>query len=173
MHEYDDSDDFDDLPDKPSKSARKRAMQHLQDLGQRIGALKPEQIASLALPERLNQAMAELKRLKAREAIRRHLQYIGKLMRETDAEALEARVNALTASGALEKTRFKNAERWRDRFIEQGFSGEALQAFHTQYPEVDADLLKQHVDEAWDDHQKGMNRGKSKLLFRFLYDQLA
>ena len=37
-------------------------------------------------------------------------------MRETDAEELETRVNALTASGVLEKTRFKSAERWRDRF---------------------------------------------------------
>lgn len=154
MHDIDEPDDFDDLPDKPSKSARKRAMQHLQDLGQRIGALKPEQIASLELPDRLAQAMTELKRLKAREAIRRHLQYIGKLMRETDAEELEARVNALTASGVLEKTRFKSAERWRDRFVQDGLSGESVLAFCSQYPDIDPDTLKQHVSEAWEDHQR-------------------
>ncbi|MBM3378658.1 MAG: DUF615 domain-containing protein [Betaproteobacteria bacterium] len=80
-------------PVKPSKTFRKAAMHALQDLGARIVELREEQIRRLGLPERLSDAILACQHIRQREARRRQLQLIGKLMRGIDptpvAEALQ------------------------------------------------------------------------------------
>jgi ribosome-associated protein len=48
------------------------------------------------LPERLREQIELARRITAREGLRRQLQYIGRLMRTADAEAIRARLAALT-----------------------------------------------------------------------------
>jgi len=43
--------------EKPSKTQRKRAMHELQELGERLIGLNPEQLAAIALPENLHEAV--------------------------------------------------------------------------------------------------------------------
>ncbi len=74
----------------PSRSARKRASDELQALGEQVAALPAGTIASLPLPERFADAFAEAKRLKSFGARRRQAQYLGKLMRRLDPDALVA-----------------------------------------------------------------------------------
>src|SRR5262245_20818575 len=72
------------------RSARKRASHELTRLGEELVSLRPEQVAALALPERLEDAVAEARRLTSFGAKRRQVQFIGKLMRQLDETALAA-----------------------------------------------------------------------------------
>lgn len=64
----------------PSKTALKKQMHALQALGTRIVALTPDQTATLALPERLLDAIALARTIRAHEGLRRQMQYIGRLL---------------------------------------------------------------------------------------------
>jgi ribosome-associated protein len=72
------------------RSARKRASHELTRLGEELLTLRPEQLAALALPERLEDAVAEARRLTSFGAKRRQTQFIGKLMRQLDEAELAA-----------------------------------------------------------------------------------
>jgi ribosome-associated protein len=61
-------------------------------------ALRPEHIAALALPERLEEAIAEARRLTNFGAKRRQTLFIGKLMRTLDEELVAAIRKALQAA---------------------------------------------------------------------------
>jgi ribosome-associated protein len=79
----------------PSRTARKNTSEELQRLGEQLVLLRPARLAALTLPERLQEALAEAKRLTNFGAQRRQGQYIGKLMRQLDPESLEAIRKAL------------------------------------------------------------------------------
>ncbi|MEE4381871.1 MAG: ribosome biogenesis factor YjgA, partial [Pseudomonadales bacterium] len=96
MHDPDES--ADDRP--PSKSARKREMHALRDLGARIAELPAARRDGLPVSEALRRALAEYDRLRAREARRRHLSYLGRLLRTEDVDALTAALARLDASSA-------------------------------------------------------------------------
>ena len=72
------------------RSARKRASHELTALGEELAALRPEQVAALALPEQLEDAITEARRLTSFGAKRRQSQFIGKLMRKLDDDTVAA-----------------------------------------------------------------------------------
>jgi ribosome-associated protein len=84
-----------DADDAPSRSARKRASHELTKLGEELVALRPSRFATLALPDLLQEAVVEARRLKSFGAQRRQAQFIGKLMRKLDEESLAALRKAL------------------------------------------------------------------------------
>jgi ribosome-associated protein len=77
------------------RSARKRASHELTRLGEELTALRPDQLAALALPDRLEEAVAEARRLTSFGAKRRQTQFIGKLMRTLDEDSVAAIRKAL------------------------------------------------------------------------------
>jgi ribosome-associated protein len=72
------------------RSARKRASHELTQLGEQLIALRPDQLSALALPERLEEAVVEARRLTSFGAKRRQTLFIGKLMRKLDEDAVAA-----------------------------------------------------------------------------------
>src|SRR4051812_9774639 len=78
----------DDVLPAPSKTKRKHEMQALQDLGAELCELDAKRLASLGLPERLVDAITLARSITRHEAKRRQMQYIGRLMRDIDAEPL-------------------------------------------------------------------------------------
>jgi ribosome-associated protein len=95
--EADDVDEATELgtDEAPSRSARKRASHELTKLGEELVALRPSRFATLVLPELLQEAVVEARRLKSFGAQRRQAQFIGKLMRKLDEESLAALRKAL------------------------------------------------------------------------------
>ena len=77
------------------RSARKRASHELTRLGELLLTLRAEKVAGLALPEWLEDALAEARRLTSFGAKRRQMQFIGKLMRKLDEESVAAIRKAL------------------------------------------------------------------------------
>lgn len=78
------------------RSARKRASHELTRLGEELLKLRPDQFAALELPERLEEAVAEARRLTSFGAKRRQMLFIGKLMRQLDEAAVAAVRSAVT-----------------------------------------------------------------------------
>ena len=89
-------------PRPPSKSQRKRDAHAAQKLGERLVAMRGQDLADLPLSEPLRDAIAEARRITSRGALSRQYQYIGKLMRGSDLAAIEA---ALTQREEAQKAR--------------------------------------------------------------------
>ncbi|MBS3804588.1 MAG: DUF615 domain-containing protein [Oleiphilaceae bacterium] len=154
-----------DLP--ISKSQRKRDMHALQDLGKHLTELRPDQLASLPMSETLRRAIDESRRIKQNEARRRHLQYLGKIIRnEEQLDELIREVEAANAGSDEHTRRLHLAEHWRDRLIAEGDS--AVGAFMAYCPETDIQHLRNLVRNASREAQKGAGVTHSRKLFRYL-----
>jgi ribosome-associated protein len=84
-----------DPGERPSKTRLKQQMHELQRLGERLAALTPAQLARVELPEALREQIELARRITAREGLRRQLQYVGRLMRTVDADAIRASLAAM------------------------------------------------------------------------------
>jgi ribosome-associated protein len=86
----------------PSRSAQKKASNSLRDLGGQLIAAPKARLVGLPLPEPLEDAIAEARRIKSFGAKRRQTQLVGKLMRQLDDETLDAIRAALARPGGVE-----------------------------------------------------------------------
>jgi ribosome-associated protein len=91
-----------DEAERPSRSARKRHAEAMQRLGERLLALKPQQLQRLDLPPTLLESILETQALRSRSAHARARQYIGRLMRAIDPLPIE---RALAAHAPGQRTR--------------------------------------------------------------------
>jgi len=137
-------DDFED--DGLSKTELKKAMERLQALGERLGELSTARLKKMPISETLFVALEELKRLKAHEAVRRHKQYIGKLMRNENEEAILNVLNPL-ANPMLNRQMDMLAE----RLLTQG--DPAINDAVRRYPAAERHTLRQHVRAALKEQQ--------------------
>lgn len=153
--------------DGPSKSQLKRDMQALQDLGERMLELSNDQLDTLPIGGTLRAAIEESRRIRQNEARRRHLQYIGKVIRqEDDPEGLSRQIDAFY-SGSEEHTRRHHlAERWRDRMIAEG--DDAVGEFLDYCTTADVQHLRNLARNARRDAGKEQATGQSRKLFRYL-----
>jgi len=124
----------------PSKSQRKREMHALQQLGNRLAELSAKHLSQLPLTPKLQEALSDMGRIRQREARRRQLQYIGKLMRDIDQEALEHALNALGQQSQASLRANQLAEDWRERLLVEPKS---LQEFIDTYPATEIQTLRQ------------------------------
>jgi ribosome-associated protein len=119
--------------DEPSRTELKRESDELQKLGESLLTLRADLMAKVDLPEKLVEAVAEAKRITNFEGKRRQMQFIGKLMRKLDEDAVEAVRAALleqSQGSAQETLQLHLAEQWRDRLIKDDDAcGEWLQSF--------------------------------------------
>lgn len=123
---------------KPSKSARKREHHALQALGEALIDLPEEKLRNIPLDDTLFDAVVAAGSMKSRGALRRQRQLIGKLMRDVDADAVRAALEAATADSRQSKAVFKRAEQWRDFLITGDHS--ALEEFLAKHPSAEAEL---------------------------------
>lgn len=158
----------DDFSEEKSKSQVKRELHALQELGERLTTLKPEQLNLLPLTDALRRALLDAPKHSAHIARKRHIQYIGKLMRDQDVDAIHALFDQLDASTRQYNERFHALERWRDRLIEGG--DEALEAFVSAYPETDRQHLRGLIRHA--QHEAAHNKAPTaaRKIFKYIRD---
>ena len=101
----------------PSRSAKKRQSLALQNLGEELTRLAPAELRDFDLPPDLLEALALYARIRDHEGRRRQMQYIGRLMRETDAERLRAARAARREAVSADTARFHLVEQWRERLL--------------------------------------------------------
>ena len=128
-----------------SKTRRKRQMRELQDVGAALVKLSPEVIQRLQLPEALREAVLECKRFTKHEAIRRQMQYIGRIMRALDTVPIMEQVAALDAPTRRQAALFHLAERWRKDLVADP---QAVALFVREFPEADPHRLRELIARA-------------------------
>lgn len=158
--------EFED-PDYVSKSQRKRDVEALQDMGAALVKLSTDRVKKLDLPENLRTAVLECQRITSHGALRRQMQYIGKLMRGLDAEPIAEQLAEVRGESNIAKARFHGLERWRTRLLEDD---DALTEWLTAHPASDAQQLRQLIRNARKEAELGKPPKSSRELFRLLRD---
>jgi ribosome-associated protein len=153
--------------EKPSKTERKRVMHELQALGERLIGLNSEQLAAIALPENLLEAVEQARRITKHEARRRQLQYIGRLMRAVDPEPIREKLKIWDGVSTEETARVHRIERWREKLLEDESGLGALVQVH---PGIDTRLLRALVRNAREERNSGRPPRAYRELFRALRD---
>src|SRR5262249_55931118 len=128
-----------------SKTQRKRAMHALQQLGEALVGLSSARLQALALPDKLFEAVSEAQRLTQREARRRQLQFMGRLMGGVDPGPIEAQLARWREPGNADKARVAAAERWRERLLDEVG---ALDRLCEQVPRADRPRLETLIARA-------------------------
>lgn len=155
-----------------SKTKLKAEADAQQAIGRRLIDLPKDKLHKLDLPENLFDAVTEAKRLTANGAIRRQLQFIGRLMREIDSEPIVDQLARWDGKHNEENARFHTLERWRDRLINQSISSDnsALQEFVTLYPHAEIQQLRNLSRNAQKELVGNKPPKSSRELFKLLRD---
>lgn len=133
---------------EPSRTELKKESTELQKLGEDLLTLRSDLFARLELPESLVSALEDVRKISNFEGRRRQMQYVGKLMRHLEPDALQSVRDALEEqrSGSAQQTlALHAAEKWRDDLIA---SDEAVHVWMEQHPETDAQQLRALVRQA-------------------------
>jgi ribosome-associated protein len=158
-----------DSDDRPSKTERKRQMHALQTLGEQLVELSDDQFARLDLPDELREAVDFAHRVTSHEARRRHMQYLGKLMRRADADAIRAALERVTGESRAAVSLMHRAEAWRDRLLDDD---EALTAFIAEHPDAEAQWLRSAIRAARRERQLQQPPKHTRELYRRLFSHL-
>ncbi|MDX1466866.1 MAG: ribosome biogenesis factor YjgA [Halomonas sp.] len=160
--------DLSPADERPSKSQLKREMQSLQRLGEQIIAMSDAQRARFPLSDDLLAAVEETGRIKAREARRRHMQYVGKLMRGEDLDGIQAVFDEIENEKLRRDHAFHRLETWRDRLIDEG--DDAVEAFVVEFPDVERQALRQLIRNARRERDQGKPPTNARRLFKLIRD---
>ncbi|WP_296056851.1 ribosome biogenesis factor YjgA [uncultured Amphritea sp.] len=153
-----------------SKTQRKREMEELQALGARLPELNKEQLAKVPMSDILRAAVEEAQRLQPRcEAIRRQLQYIGRLMRAEDADEIQTAIDRFEAGKQAHLQVFHKLERWRDRLI-LGDNTD-LEAYLEEDSGADIQHLRQLIRNAKKEASLDKPPATSRKLFKYLRER--
>ena len=155
----------DRLSERQSKTRRKQEMTALQGLGEALLSVGAARRAELDLPERLRDALDAAQRITQREARRRQLQFIGRLMRGIDAAPIRARLAQWADAPNAEKAHLHAIERWRERLLSE--TG-ALEALCAQHPAVERPRLAFLVETIHMERAQGKPPRAYRELFRTL-----
>lgn len=150
-----------------SKSERKRDAKRLQKIGLKLTALNAQQLSQIPLTNDLTKALADYQRISSNEAKRRQLQFIGKLMRGTEAEAIEQALALVEGTSAQARYLMHQLETWRDRLLHDD---SALTDYLHEHPTTDRQLLRHHINKARTANGAKHQRSAARELFRFLRD---
>lgn len=158
-----------DLNEPVSKSELKRQMHQLQTLGEALTQLKEDVLKQLPISEKLFDAIGTTHSIKKHEAKRRHMQFIGKLMRKEDEETIK-QINAIIHDeNKLHRKRNDHhhlIEQWRDDILRDGAT--AIERFISDYPHAERQWLQQIVRQH--NHEQAQN--KSPAASRKLFDYI-
>ncbi len=139
-------DQTEDQDELVSKSQAKREDAEMQALGARLVQLSKVQINGLPVSESLCDALLEYKRIRSREAQRRHIKRVGRLLRDHDVSQVALALDRIDPSSSLSMHATRNAQRWCDRLLADGKP--ALTALVDEYPQLPVQNLRQILRKA-------------------------
>ncbi|NJB67575.1 ribosome-associated protein [Desulfobaculum xiamenense] len=159
-------DEFEE-PERKSKSQKKREMIALQEMGERLCSMPPDTVRRLPIPKPLIEAALAYKDVRSHEARRRHMQYMGRLMREaSDLEAITEALEGFQTVQQADNRHFQKLEKWRDALI----SGDAdmIETIVAEHPAADRQRLRQLARNAAREAEGNKPPKSARLLFRYL-----
>jgi ribosome-associated protein len=167
VYKYDDINPDDYIK---SKSQVKRDMHALQALGERIVDMNEKQLANIPLSEAMLDAIYIARKMPPKEARRRQIQFIGRLMREGDHEAIQAAVDKMQNRSDQHIHRQHQVERYRDLLIDNDKN--AFQQLVTAYPGIDVQHLRQLIRSAQKEKEENKPAASARKLFAYIREQM-
>ncbi|WP_287032290.1 ribosome biogenesis factor YjgA [Methylophilus sp.] len=157
------SETFDDS--QPSKTRLKAEADAAQDIGRKLVELPKDKLKKLQLEESLMDAITEAKRITSNGAIRRQMQYIGRLMRETDLAPIVEQLEKWEGKHQEENAHFHHMERWRSRLLEET---KAIELFLAEFPQTNVQQMRTLIRNAQKEHAAGKPPKSSRELFKMI-----
>lgn len=165
MIQYDEYDDEEEYSG-PSRSQKKREMTALQKAAEKIVALGPELVRKSGLNDKFIDAVLEAQNIKKHEAKRRQIQYLGKIMRELDAEPILRFIENVELGNKDDAKKFHQLEKWRDSLVAGNF--ELIDDLAEKYPLIDRQRILQLARNAKKEISSGKPPKSSRALFKAL-----
>jgi len=159
-----------DLDQGPTNSELKRLMTERQKLAEVLAALSSDALKTIPMDEAIKASIAETNKIKSFEAIRRHKQYLGKLMRFLDEEELDAiqkRLDAIQGVSKAETAKLHYLESYRDRLIA---NDETFTKMIEQYPNMDIQNMRTLIRNARKEKEANKPPKAYREIFRVLKD---
>ena len=165
---YDKDSDEEDFG--PSRTQIKREAEALQKMGLELVELGDKFLAQIGLEGALADAVYQARGMKHREGRRRQLQFIGKLMRSADHEAISEKLVKVKNIGRQHSHIQQQTESWLERLVEEGNS--ALQEFIQTYSVTDAQHLRQLLRNTQKEKKFNKVSTNSDKLFHYIRELL-
>lgn len=154
----------DDFP--PSKSQLKRDAHEIKELGEAMINLSKADLAKIPLPEDILDAIRVAQKIPKRGALKRQIQLIGKLLRQTEIEPIRLAYHRVVNHYQEDVEQHHALEKWRDRLLDEG--DKALTELLNQYPAIDRQHIRQLVRSTQKEKQNNKPPKSSRELFRYL-----
>ncbi len=148
-----------------SKTQIKNEMSDRQALGMQLTKLAPDTLKKIGLSEELLEAVLFYKKITANGALKRQAQFIGRLMRDTDPEPIQAYLNKLKGDNAEHNAAMQRLELLRERLVE---SDDALTELISNKPELPISELRTLIRNA----RREKEQNKPPKAFRELFQLL-
>jgi ribosome-associated protein len=155
-----------DEPGIVSKSQRKREAQELKSLAGKLIGLSKARLMQVPLEGAVREAVEEARQIRSHVARKRQLQFIAKLLRQTDATEIFESIEAFNTEARQLTARQHRSETWRDFLLESGdvALGQLLEKRH----DADAQSIRQLLRNAQREVQLGKPPASLRALFRLL-----
>ncbi|MCG6200347.1 ribosome biogenesis factor YjgA [Psychromonas antarctica] len=155
------------IEDEISKSQIKREAEALKLIGRRLLELNSKQLAKVPGSELLFNAIAVAHKIAGKhEALRRQIQYIGKVLRNEEVELITAALDKLSNKHQQLTHASQKLELTRDMLIEQG--DPKINELITQFPQLERQKIRQLVRQANKEQKQEKPAKAAKELFAYL-----
>lgn len=155
-----------DREEGKSKTQIKKEMQTLQELGEELVSLSAANRAKLPLDAELLDALQLADKLsKKHEALRRHIQFIGRLMRTRELEPIQRSLAIIRNTNQAATRKFHLVEDWRDKLLA---NQDTLTEFVAAYPAVDVQQLRTLIRNAKKEQEKNQAPKAFRELFQLI-----
>ncbi len=149
-----------------SRTKKKKEANDLKALGEQLVKLPAEQLDEMDLPGEIHDAADFAKTIKKRGALRRQMQYIGKLMRKYDTDPIREALRHIELGSYQKALAFKELENWRDELTAGNKA--LIETILAKCPDADRQQLSQLTRNARNEKLKNKPQKASKALFRYL-----
>jgi ribosome-associated protein len=150
-----------------SKTRLKRESHEIQKLGKRLATLSSEQLDRIPLDEPVREAIALAHKIQnKRSALKRHYQFIGKLLRARDTDTIFAALEKFEQSSQSQIQRHHRAEYWRDQIVDRG-----IDAIEELLLEQD-NANRQNLRQLWRSYNSVNSEARKTRFARLIYREI-
>lgn len=153
------------IPEEKSKSQVKRELLALQDLGKTLINLSEKQLAKIEMEDKVRQQVLAAKTMQ-RGALKRQIQYLGKLLRLTDIEPIERGIAVAENLSEEHNAHFHRLEKLRDALLND--NEEAFAKLLTIHPNIDRQHIRQLIRNAQKEREHNKPPAAARALFKYL-----
>ncbi|WP_116964814.1 ribosome biogenesis factor YjgA [Fastidiosibacter lacustris] len=164
---YANGDHYDATNEQKSRTQIKKEAHSTTDFGKKLIELSEERIKKLPIDEKIIDEILKAKSMQ-RIALKRQIQYIGKLMRNTDLEKAYEIYEGFTQKNHAQSAKLHRLEQLRDELVNEHTTKDALNKLMSDYPNIDVQQLRQLIRN----HHKEISQQKPLKSYRQIFQLL-